>query len=69
MDRRSAGSFSSRALVAGLLVASACLPLSVFAQEALPSTAAPVTLADVRQSSFRFTFNGAPFGQVLALDR
>ncbi len=73
MDRRSTRSsstrsFSSRALVAAAVVSSAGLPMSAFAQAGAGSTVPSAAgVGDVRaeDARLRFTFNGAPFGQVL----
>ena len=71
MDRRSShtfssGGFSSRAIVAAVIASSAGLPLSALAQAEVAGTVTPAS-GDVRaeRSRLRFTFNGAPFGQVL----
>jgi type II secretory pathway component GspD/PulD (secretin) len=61
MDRR-----SSHALLAAALVAAAGLPLSAFAQEPAEAARAPEGgEAAPAGARLRFTFNGAPFGQVL----
>ncbi len=76
MERRSSRVFSSRsvssrALVAAALVSSAGLPLSAFAQGdggAATHNAqegAAQSGARAGKARLRFTFNGAPFGQVL----